>query len=383
MSEAVTKTFSLLLLIGIGYVLQRKLQSRDHREGIKTMILSLALPATIFVALLQIDFKSNLIIIPVLSLGFNVVMHFLVDKLPLRPLLNMPLNQYRTLIMLIPSLAPGLSCFPFIMEYSGQGPLAMAALADVGNKIFVLIISYTIAMKWYYEVNKAQVTDGKTKIKELLVAMLNEPVNLVILTALLMLALGLNYASLPAMITLSVDRLSLMMTPLILLFIGLSIKLTWEQVKTILAFLSFRSGVAFFLSGLVLYFWPAPDTATALLIIVFPQSACSFWPFAHMAVVGQMESKRGGSVKTFDQEFAMNVLACSMPLSVMMILLVYSSGDFFARTPVVFASSGLLTLLAGLIVILTSRSFTLFSRKAIEMASDLEKMEKASPDISR
>lgn len=357
MSSAITKTISLLLLILIGYLFRKKIGGKDQREGIKTLILSLALPATILIALLQIDFESDLIIIPVMSLGFNIIMHLLMEKLPLQPVFNIPVNQYRTLIMLIPSLAPGLSCFPFIMEYSGQGPLAMAALADVGNKVFVLIISYTIAMKWYYEVNRDNAPGGKTKIKDLLMALVNEPVNIVIVVAIAMLSLGLNYKSFPEALTLSIDRLSIMMTPLILLFIGLSIRLTWDQVRTIFSFLFFRSGIAFGLSGLALLFFPVADIPTALLMIVFPQSACSFWPYAHMAAVGQMENKLPGEkkIRTFDQDFAMNVLACSMPFSVILIMVIYASGDLFVEPTPVFTCAGLFLLAAAGIVLFSSK----------------------------
>jgi malate permease and related proteins len=41
--------------------------------------------------------------------------------------------------------------FPFILEFGGELLFAMAALGDIGNKIFVLIIAYLIAMKWYFE----------------------------------------------------------------------------------------------------------------------------------------------------------------------------------------------------------------------------------------
>lgn len=376
MSSAITKTLSLLLLLGIGFLLQRKLQSKEHKEGIRTLILSLALPATIFIALLQIEFKSGLIMIPVLSLGFNLVMHFMMDKLPLRSLVDMPVNRYRTLIMLIPSLAPGLSCFPFIVEYSGQGPLAMAALADVGNKIFVLIISYTIAMKWYYEVNHQKSVDSRTKLKELGLALLNEPVNLVIVAALVMLIAGMNYQSLPEMVTLSIDRLSLMMTPLILIFIGLSIRLTWDQVKSIFTFLTFRSGVAFLLSGLVLLLFPVRDAGTALLIVVFPQSACSFWPFAHMSAVTTLERKsKEEGPRTFDQEYAMNVLACSMPLSVILILGIYSSGDFFAKAPAVLGVAVMMILLASVIVLAGSKYINALKGNALGLADELKEAE--------
>src|SRR3990170_731094 len=308
MNSAVIKTISLLLMIAIGYLLRSKIKSKDQKEGIKTLILSLALPATIFIALLKIDFEPTMIFIPILALGFNLILYLLVDRLPLQSLFNVPLSQYRTVILLLPSLAPGLSCFPFILEYSGELPFAMAALGDIGNKIFVLIISYTIAMKWYFDKHSTTVRGTSSKLKDLMKTMAEEPVNLVIITAIVMLSLGLNFESLPDFVTMNVDRLSIMMTPLVLLFIGISMKLTRQQAKIILSFLFFRSGVAFLLSSVLLLLLPPQDIGITLLIIVFPQSACSFWPFAHMASVGELENKSAVPTKDkiFDLEFAMN-----------------------------------------------------------------------------
>lgn len=367
MSSAITKTISLVLLIGLGYLLQSRINNKDQREGIKTLILSLALPATIFIALLQIDFRSDLIVIPVFALAFNVIMYALMDYAPVNSLFNLKDNQYRTLIMLIPSLAPGLSCLPFIMEYSGQGPLAMAALADVGNKIFVLVISYTIAMRWYFQTHKDQVAESGSRIKSLLISLVNEPVNIVIVLAIAMLGFGLNFKSLPEFAQLSIDRLSLMMTPLILLFIGISIKLTWRQLRTIFSFLFLRSSIAFALSGALLYFLPVADVSTALLIVVFPQSACSFWPFSHMAAVTALEQKATFSGRTFDLEFAMNVLACSMPFSVILILMVYTTGSFFAAPSNILISSAVLLIMAISIVVFSIRSIAEFKSESLEM----------------
>jgi hypothetical protein len=360
----------------IGFIFQKKIKSKEQLDGIRTLILSLALPATIFIALLQINFESGLIVIPILSLSFNILLYALMNKLPLQPIFNIPVSQYRTLIMLVPSLAPGLSCFPFIMEYSGQSALAMAALADVGNKIFVLIISYTIAMKWYYEVNKKHTESESFNTLDMIKSMINEPVNIVIIISILMLILGLNYQSLPQVITLSIDKLSLLMTPLILIFIGLSVKLTWSQAKVILSFLFFRSGIAFALSALVLYFFPVTDVSTILLIVVFPQSACSFWPYAHMVLVGKIESKLPTNehtvkTKTFDQDFAMNVLACSMPLSVIIIMIIYASGNVFTTMTPILSSSSILLLASVLITLFSSKGLSLF-KSEMKMPSELD-----------
>jgi len=348
------KTVSLLLLILVGYLFRNKITSKESKDGIRTLILSLALPATIFIALLKIDFVPALAVVPLLALGFNLVVFTILSKLPVQSLFNLPSNQYRTLILLIPSLAPGLSSFPFILEYSGESSLAVAALADLGNKVFVLVIAYLVAMKWYFAERRHLEGGRGVRLKSLWVSLVNEPVNLVIVTAIIMLSLGLGYDTFPAFIRDSVDKISLMMTPLVLLFIGISIKFSWAQFKAIFSFVFFRSAVAFLISGLILIFFPVTDLATALLIVVFPQSACSFWPYAHMAVVNGMESKE--HEKTFDLDFAMNVLACSMPFSVLTIMLIYSSGSFFVAPSNLFGATAILFLMAAVPVLISVRT---------------------------
>lgn len=270
--------------------------------------------------------------VPLLALAFNFVVFALVDKMPaILPGIASGSSQHRTIKMLLPSLAPGLSCFPFLLEYLGEDSLAMAALADVGNKVFVLVILYLIAMRWYYQRNEIDSQNTSDKVKGLLVSLVQEPINMVLLIALGMLAFGLNFNSLPEFLQMSTDRLSLMMTPLVLLFIGISVKLNWQQVKTIFSLLFVRASIAFLISAILLLVLPVQSTAMALLIVIFPQSACSFWPYAHISVVSALEEvNTHASTPTFDIEFAMNVLACSLPFSTVLILGICTAGDFFA-----------------------------------------------------
>jgi hypothetical protein len=200
--------------------------------------------------------------------------------------------------------------------------------------------------------------------------LINEPVNIAIMVAIGMLSFGLSYDAFPEFAKLSIDRMSLMMTPLVLLFIGVSIRLTWNQFRTIFAALTFRCGVAFLISAIFLTFFPVKDVTTALLIVVFPQSACSFWPYSHMSSVSLLE-KNSGSVSggTFDLDFAMNVLACSMPLSVVMILIVYSTGDFFSHAGNVFVVAGCFLLAAALIVFAAIQSAQVYKQQSISDAT--------------
>jgi predicted permease len=373
MNPAAVKTLSLLLMIVLGYLMRGKIKSKDQKDGLKTIILSLALPATIFIALLKIDFEPAMIFVPVLVIAFNLILYVLVDKLPMQTLFGIPLSQYRSAILLLPSLAPGLSCFPFILEYGGELPFAMAALGDVGNKVFVLIIAYLIAMKWYFDSHAKTERSSKSKLKDLFKALIEEPVNLVIVTAIVMLSLGLTFESLPQILQINIDRLSVLMTPLVLLFIGISMKLTRQQAKVILSFLFFRSGIAFFFSSIILLALPIEDVALKLLVIVLPQSACSFWPFAHMAAVSELESKSevSNKNKVFDLEFAMNILACSLPFSVVLILGIYSSGEFFTYPTNSFIASSVCLGLAAIPLVVKARFFQVYKSKVRQALKEI------------
>lgn len=88
---------------------------------------------------------------PLLALAFNVIL-FAVTPLLLKIIgVDPNSDKGRSAKLLIPSLAPGLSCFAFILEFLGDGYLAKAAMADLGNKFFVLFLLYLVALKWHYK----------------------------------------------------------------------------------------------------------------------------------------------------------------------------------------------------------------------------------------
>jgi len=161
MSMAVQKTLVFIFLIVVGFLLRRKMSGPASVKGIKAIILNLALPATIFIALLKIEVKLDLLFLPVIALVVNILLMggawlsiYIMGG-------DRKSTASRSIMMLFPSFAPGLSCFPFLMEYFSDETLASAALADVGNKVFVLILLYLLAMHWYY---RKQRTDSATAL---------------------------------------------------------------------------------------------------------------------------------------------------------------------------------------------------------------------------
>ncbi len=329
MNFALQKTLELLIIIGIGFFLQKKIAKQDLK-GVKEIILCVALPATIFVALLKIELKGTLLVFPLLALTFNLVMlaaskYFLSVTLPLKE--N---AKKRTLILLLPSLAPGLSCFPFIVSYLGDDSLALAALADVGNKIFVLIILYMVAMHWYrFRSTNRLHESSKSKLKGLLISLFNEPINLVLVAGLVLLGFGFTLAALPLFLQNTVVNMTAIMTPLVLLFIGMAVRIKSSEFGIILSMLIRRAGLTFCLSAVFVYAFPTLAPTLILLLVVFPQSSCSFWPFAHISAINSMEEKDKQPEPTFDMNFAVNILACSLPFSTLLIIGVFSFSDFF------------------------------------------------------
>ncbi|WP_185153395.1 permease [Fulvivirga lutimaris] len=341
MSLGFQKAVGFLLLILLGLLLQKKIANEQNLKGIKVLILSVALPATIFVALLKIELEMSLIILPVLALLFNFILlgssNFLLSGFGVKK----NSAKHRTLLMLLPSLAPGLSCFPFIIEFLGDGELAMAAVADVGNKVFVLILLYMLAMHWYHlQFKSSQQEVGASKIKSLLLSLINEPINMVMIVAFVLLAFGIHLSSFPVFLENTILRLSTMMTPLVLLFIGMAVKIKWKELKTIFFLLTLRSGITFLLSAAFIYFFPALTPAIALLVIVFPQSSCSFWPFAHMSAVNSLEEKNKNLNNTFNTNLALSVLALSLPFSTLLIIGIFSFQTVFLN-PFIVAAIGM------------------------------------------
>lgn len=332
MSPALQKTLSILLLIGVGLLLKRKLRNREELGGIKMLILSIALPATIFIALLKIRVEAELLVLPLMALAFNLIMfaigYFII------PLLNIEAKSsaHRTLMMLFPSLAPGLSCFPFLVEYLGDESLAWAALADVGNKVFGLIILYIIAMNWYYRrARNTQNASGNNKLKGLLLSLVKEPINMVMVVAILLLSMGLNLASLPEFMQQSVRWMSNLMTPMVLLFIGMAVQIKKGELRKVICLLLWRSGLAFLISAFALSIAPELSYIAMMVIVVMPQSATSFWPFAHMSAVNTLENDTPQEDRTFNLELALTVLAFSLPFSTVIIMSICSIGEFFVN----------------------------------------------------
>ncbi|MFN4147103.1 MAG: hypothetical protein ACK4GN_14855 [Runella sp.] len=330
----------MLLLIGLGLLLKLKFRNKEQTDGLKEIVLSVALPSTIFIALMKVDVDAKLFLVPVLTLTFNFFLYF---TLPfVLPFFGIERHSAtgRTLLMLLPSLAPGLSCFPFIAEFLGSNSLAMAALADVGNKFFVLIFLYVAALNMYLATTNGKSTKVSQKIKSLLINLLKEPINVIILAAVILLSFGVSYKGLPSLMTELFDKTSAMMTPLVLIFIGLAVQFKEGNKRIVSSILLFRAGFTMLFSALMIGLLGIHEPTLVLLAVVLPLSSASFWPFAHISAFNRKEDKAEipKDRRTFNVELSVLVLAFSLPFSTLLILGILSAGSFFTHLPTLVVS---------------------------------------------
>ncbi len=345
MVEAVQKTLILLLLIGIGFALRGKIKNKTEINGVKEIILSIALPSTVFIALMGVKISLSLLIYPILILAFNF---FIFLSAPyFLPIFGIDKNSTsgRTLTMLLPSLAPGLSSFPFINEFLGDESLALAAMGDVGNKFFALNFLYFVALKMYLKNNKAEEVQENGKVKNLLLSLVKEPINIIMLLAIVFLSVGLNMTSLPTVVSELFNRASSLMTPLVLIYIGLAVQFKEGKIKLVSSILLFRAGITLLFSVLIINIFNILNPNLILLAVVVPLSSCSFWPFAHISAINLKEEDKDlpKERKTFDLNLAVLILAFSLPLSTILVMGILASGQFFANTSTLLIFGLLLT----------------------------------------
>jgi predicted permease len=324
--SVIQKAVALLLLIVVGYLLKHKFNTADSVGAIRAFILNAALPATIFLSTIEIDTKLNLVMLPSFALAVNISLMTIGCALAYLLIPRTEKPKRRALILLFPSLAPGLTVYPFVEQFLGSQGLAWAALADMGNKFFVLIGLYILAIIWYQKTAQRFDSQLKPQWRQIGTFLLNEPVNVAIVAGVVFAAFHLSSASIPLALFDTIQKLALCATPLILFYVGISLKLGSLQFGAILMVLLARAGVGFLLSGAAIAML-RPASEVAMLLIALPQASCSLWSLLHATRINQQDSR--GDHLFFDTEFATALLAMSFPFSIFVLLIVFSSGNFF------------------------------------------------------
>lgn len=348
-----SKIIVFFLLIFLGIFLKKKFEGKPEKVGIKNFILNISLPATIFISFVSFKVHLEYIFLPLVGIAFNIFI-FLISPLILRlAQIQRDSQKGRTLFMLLSSFAPGISCFPIIDEFLGSEFLIKASLLDFGNKIFVLVFLLGFSFHLHRITQGIKKKKNKVSLKSILKNIFFEPINIVLVVSVSMLILGYNLNDLPRILINFVTRLKETLSPLVLIFVGLSIMFTKDAVKEIIPLLLLRAGICLLITTAMIRLFNINDANEITFLLLLSLSAVSFWPFAHMTLIDNMEKKAKVEKKTFDIGFGLNFLAYSLPFSTVTILLFLSnsgrvtSPSYLFSVSIVMLVLGLLLLYAG------------------------------------
>ena len=314
------------LLILLGFLLKFKFNKPDFKNGLKLYILNIALPATIFISIVSVQINTKYLLFPLIALFFNIVI-FSLSPLILKISNILDIRKKRTLYMLLASFAPGLSCFPIINEFLGHESLAKASIIDFGNKVFVLIFLFFVAFKFHnYNQNNTNNNINKP-IKTVVKSLFLEPINIVIIVAILFLSSRSTINDIPLLLIDLFSKIKDTLSPVVLIFIGLSIVFNKNVVKNILPLLFIRSGLCLLVSTACIQITGFSLSDDIKLFLILSLSSVSFWPFLHMTFVDNLEKNIEEEKKTFDTRYGLNFLAYSLPFSTITILSLFSNEE--------------------------------------------------------
>ena len=356
MSPVLSKITTFFLLIVLGILLKGKFNGKAEKGALKTYILNVALPATIFISLISINIDTQYFYFPLLAILFNGLI-FLASPLILRVAkIHKNPQKNRTLLLLLPSFAPGLSCFPIINEFLGSEALAKASLFDFGNKIFVLLFLFIFAFRLHHLTQKKQKIESEKPYVTILKSLFLEPINILIFVAVMILATGNNINTIPPIFVDLISKIKGTLTPLVLIFIGLSVVFNRKVIVEIIPTLFLRAGLCLLIVTVMLQIFAVTIPNDILFFMILSLSSVSFWPFAHMSLIDKMEQKANVKERTFDIAFGLNYLAYSLPFSTLLILGLLVKGAYFINfSNLYYVSVALLLIGFGMLLLMPNK----------------------------
>ena len=188
-----------------------------------------------------------------------------------------------------------------------------------------------------------------------------EPINLVLIFSTIILSLGFTIEEIPKIFVDLLTRMKDTLTPLVLIFIGLSIIFSKEAFKDIIPVLFIRAGVCLFFTISAVNIFGINNSNETIFYLALSLSSVSFWPFAHMTLINEVEKKEKIKNKTFDIGYGLNFLAYSLPFSTILILLLVSQRNTIVNlSSVLFLSIAMI--LIGLMILLINTGNKFFKK---------------------
>ncbi|MBL7006467.1 MAG: hypothetical protein ISR78_05235 [Spirochaetia bacterium] len=244
MADIISRFIPIFLILAVGVFFRlKKILSDEIVGGLKKLIINLGLPAVFFISFLTMELKSNYIIF-FISTFLMCLLLFLVGML---------LKKIKSLdVPLLPFFFTG-------FEFGMVGVALFSSLFGMENLHYILLLGlgHEFFIWFVYAPLLEAQNQGKIQIKKILKSFISSPIILAILSALFLNLTGI-YQEIESFFVVTgiistMDVVSRLTSPLILLSIGFQLKLTSMQWNLSIKVLILRL-ILSILAGLFFYF---------------------------------------------------------------------------------------------------------------------------------
>ncbi len=245
MSEVISKVMPIVLLISLGmFIRYKNIFLQKSIDEIKKFLVSFVLPAVLFITFFNMDLRKEYFLISItifIIVNIIFVMGFVLNKIKA---ISHPLLPFTIAGCSIAFL--GLSIFPSVF---GEDNLTKIAIIAMGHEFFIWVISYP-----YLGIRL-----GNKKIsKSDLLKVFKTPTMVGIIIGILLNIAGLNSIihsnQILKGIYNTIEYISKLSTPFILITIGYGLKFNKKYIKQSLIFITIRIIMTFTVGYLAKYF---------------------------------------------------------------------------------------------------------------------------------
>ncbi len=245
--EIINRVLPILFLLFLGFWMRRtNFIGEDIVEGLRKIVVNVALPAVLFVSFLNVELKPSFLVLAVLIFGLCVALYIFGRFLGPRVQPDHPYFKF-----LMTGFEYGMLGVSLFGSAYGMAKFGVFAVVDLGHELFIWFAYLPLLLRE---------RDGIQKISGLLRSFLSSPVVIAILLALLFNVLGwqkaLETMPVTGAVIATLGFLSNLTIPLILIIVGYGIKFDrqglGEASQLVIIRLAILLPVAFLLNTFVI-----------------------------------------------------------------------------------------------------------------------------------
>jgi len=288
----IEKQLPVILIFALGYTLKAlSIFDKKDSELFLKLFYFVAIPAMMLVSVTQMKFTLELLWLPVIAVMVILILFavsFVVGR-------RFNLERPSFGVFLVGSLVMNVAfTYPFLLAARGEEALALAALFDFGNTIFIFTFIYYLACRY-----GSNTLDSLVMLKKLLVC----PPFMALLFALF---LNINQIQLPGVALQFFKILGNMTIPLVMLSLGILFSPKVLRVWPLVSVLFIRMGLGLLLGFLFVCLFDLQGLSRTVVLI------CCSAPAGINTVVFS-------SLEKLDSEFAASVVSYSVLLGMFMV----------------------------------------------------------------